>query len=247
MNQDHRRAGNTASDSELGAANWWILLAIAVAVVGMYVWYQRQPAGDNLPQQVKVASADSSGEIPSPDTLRVEPGVPSFTRPGDTTFHPPFIAPSPDFQNPNSKPIGSFLDYARRMQFDPSRGVELALPTDEFGRNPMVRLEPLSNLRRLDSLAFAEGRIIARVRSDAPRADLSLHNGENFIWVRGQLGAPMRAEIWSTSVLATPKTLPLSYSPRPPPDAPAGKDAFWSGGDNSRALWIICGRGWCHS
>lgn len=240
------RSGQT--HPQRGAGNWWLILLILVVGVGIYIWYQQQPASDLAPREIRVAQADSSGVIPVPDTARMYPGGSIPIIPGDSVSRAPFLAPSPGFQNPNTVPIGSFLDYARRMQFDAARGVELSLPADEFGRLRTVRLEPLANLRRLDSLAFAEGRVIARVRSDAALSDLSLHNGENYVWVQGQLGMPIKAEVWSTSVLTPPKALPLTFSSKPPADAPAGKDAFWTGNDStSRSFWIVCGRGWCHS
>lgn len=224
-----------------------MVLVISAVGIGIYLWYRKQPASATGPREIRVAQADSSGIVASPDTER-EPGGPVSGVAGDSVPHAPFVAPSPGFQNPNTVPIGSFLDYARRMLFDPSRGVALTLPPDEFGRLRTVRLEPLANLRRLDSTAFAEGRVVARVRSDAALADLSLHNGENYIWLQGQLGAPIRGEVWSTSVLTPPKALPLSFSPRPPSDAPPGKDAFWVGADSTgRSFWIVCGKGWCHS
>ncbi len=223
-----------------------VLAALAGAV--LYIWRQRQPAPETGPREIKVAIADSSGDITAPEGPRGENGTgPSAVVP-DTLLRAPFIAPSPGFENPIAVPIGSFLDYARRMLFDPSRGLELALPADEFGRLRLVRMEPLANLRKLDSTAFREGRVIARIRSDAPLPDLSLHNGENYLWVRGQLGSAVRAEVWSTSVLTPPKVLVLSYSAGPPADAPTGKDAFWTGNEIShKILWIACGKGWCHS
>ena len=204
----------------------------------------------NLPstREIQVALADSSGPLPAIDT------APAPFRPGGTAVITPvpadtgpFIAPSPNFEHSSTGPVANLLDYARRMRFDPSRGAELALPVDEYGRTRIVRLEPLVNLRRLDSTAFAEGRVIARISSQAALPALSIHNGENFIWLQGTLGAPAQAEVWSTSVVVPPKIMRLTYTARPPFGAPEGKDAFWLGDNNARVLWIACGRGWCHS
>jgi hypothetical protein len=232
-----------------GAASWWLLVALVlVSSFGFYVWYQQNKVTETGPGPIQVAEADSSGMIPAVDTFQLHGRSGGTTspesQPADTG---PFIAPSPDFQRSSAVPVANLLDYARRMRFDPSRGTELELPVDEHGRMRVVRLEPLANLRRLDSTAFAEGRIIARIRSEAALPNLSIHNGENFVWLQGTLGAPALAEVWSTSVVVPPKMLRLTYSARPPASAPEGKDAFWLGDSNDRILWIACGRGWCHS
>ena len=231
-----------------GAASWWLLLVLAlVTTFGFYVWYQQNKASVSSPREIQVALADSSGPLPIIDTTRT-PAVPgtSVVTPVPTDTGP-FIAPAPAFQGSSSVPVANFLDYARSMRFDPGRGTELTLPVDEFGRTRVVRLEPLVNLRRLDSTAFAQGRVIARIASQAALPTLSLHNGENYLWIQGTLGSTIQAEVWSTSVLLPFKRLPLIYSSRPPVGAPDGKDAFWLGDSNARVLWIACGRGWCHS
>ncbi len=239
------------SRSQRGAASWWMLLVLGlVASAGFYIWYQQNQVRDPGPRQIQVAQADSSGVIPPVDTARrSEQGSTPFPAfPETTTNTGPFVAPPPGFESSRSAPVANLLDYARRMRYDPGRGMEFSLPVDEYGRQRVVRLEPLMNLRQLDSTAFAQGRMIARVRSDAAIPAMSLHNGENYIWVQGTLGSPLQAEVWSTSVLASPKELPLTYTPRPPANAPAGRDAFWAGADATRqTLWIACGRGWCHS
>lgn len=237
------------SSSTPGAASWWLLLALVlVSSFGFYVWYQQNRGTETVPRPVQVAEADSSGAVPAQDTVPV-PGRPGTT----TSIDPPlpdtgpFIAPPPDFESSTGIPVANMLDYARQMRFDPGRGAELELPVDEYGRKRMVRLEPLANLRRLDSTAFAQGRIVARIRSDAALPTLSIHNGENFIWLQGTVGTPVLAEVWSTSVVVPPKRLPLTYSARPPVNSPEGRDAFWLGDSDNRVLWIVCGRGWCHS
>lgn len=223
-------------------------MLVLVTTFGFYVWYQQNKVTLPSPREIQVALADSSGPLPAIDT------TPTPSRPGGTTVITPvpadtgpFIAPSPDFEHSSTVPVANLLDYARRMRFDPSRGTELALPVDEYGRTRIVRLEPLVNLRRLDSTAFAEGRVIARISSQAALPALSVHNGENFVWLQGTLGAPAQAEVWSTSVVVPPKIMRLSYTARPPAGAPEGKDAFWLGDSNARVFWIACGRGWCHS
>ena len=232
-----------------GAASWWLLLALVlVTTFGFYVWYQQNKEPELPGRAVQVAVADSSGPIPALDTARVSNGPGSTTSIDPQPVDPgPFIAPPPDFERSSAVPVANLLDYARRMRFDPSRGAELALPVDEYGRMREVSLEPLASLRRLDSIAFAQGRIIARIKSGAALPALSIHNGDSFIWVQGTLGAPIQAEVWSTSVVVPPKILRLSYTARPPGNAPEGKDAFWLGEGNDRILWIACGRGWCHS
>ena len=232
-----------------GAASWWLLVALVlVASFGFYVRHQQDKAAEPTPRVIQVAVAESSGVLPLIDSAstprRPDGTVPLIPAPPDTG---PFIAPSPNFERSTAVPVANFLDYARRMLFDASRGMELTLPVDEYGRMRVVRLEPLANLRRLDSTAFAEGRIIARIRSDAALPALSIHNGENFVWLQGALGAPVQAEVWSSSVVVPPKALRLTYSPRAPVTAPEGKDAFWLGDGNDRVFWIACGRGWCHS
>jgi hypothetical protein len=233
-----------------GTASWWLLLALVlVSAFGFYVWYQQNKVTHSVPRQIEVAEADSSGPLPGPDTAGpvALPGRGPFTNPPSPDTGP-FIAPSPMFERSSSVPVANLLDYARRMRFDPARGTEFALPVDEYGRERMVRIEPLANLRRLDSTAISEGRIIARIRSDAALPTLSLHNGESFVWLQGTLGAPLQAEVWSTSVVVPPKVLRLTFTTRAPVNAPEGRDAFWVGGDlNNRVLWIACGRGWCHS
>jgi hypothetical protein len=232
-----------------GAASWWLLLALVlVTSFGFYVWYQQNKVAQPGPRQIQVALADSSGVLPVVDTSQA-PNRPGGLRsfdpaPPDTG---PFIAPSPDFERSSAVPVANLLDYARRMRFDPGRGADLTLPVDEYGRMRTVSVEPLANLRRLDSTAFAEGRIVARIRSGAALPALSIHNGENFVWLQGALGAPAQAEVWSTSVVVPPKLLRLTYTLRPPANAPEGKDAFWLGDNNDRVFWIACGRGWCHS
>lgn len=239
---------NDRHGSAPGAASWWLLLALVlVSSLGFYVWYQQNKDTPSAAPTIQVAVADSSGPLPILDTASMVPGrergVVIDPQPTDTG---PFIAPSPGFERSSAVPVANLLDYARRMRFDPARGTELTLPVDEYGRVRVVRLEPLANLRRLDSTAFAEGRIIARIRSDAALPSLSVHNGENFIWLQGPLGAPNLAEVWATPFVP-PKTLRLTYSIRPPVNAPEGKDAFWLGETNNWVLWIACGRGWCHS
>jgi hypothetical protein len=241
---------NDSHGTAAGAASWWLLLALVlVSAFGFYVWYQQNRVTAQFPRPIQVAEADSSGPIPTLDTASQVP-----IRNGSTTTvvpqpvdSGPFIAPPPQFERSSSVPVANLLDYARRMRYDPARGTELALPVDEYGRTRIVRLEPLANLRLLDSTALAEGRIIARIRSDAALPNLSIHNGENFIWLQGTLGHPIQAEVWSTSVVVPPKILRLSYTARLPVTAPLGKDAFWIGDLNNRVLWIACGRGWCHS
>lgn len=234
-----------------GAASWWLLLALVlVSAFGFYIWYQQNKATEALPRPIEVAEADSSGPLPGPDTATVSSSPNGAT--GRTTPPPaetgPFVAPAPEFERSSTVPVANLLDYARRMRYDPGKGVEFALPVDEYGRERMVRIEPLTNLRRLDSTAFAQGRVIARIRSDAALPSLALHNGENFVWLQGSLGSSLQAEIWSTSVVVPPKLLPLTFTLRPPVNAPEGKDAFWIGPDlNTQVLWIACGRGWCHS
>jgi hypothetical protein len=236
-----------ASSSRRGATSWLSLFVMLVIVVAAaYLWSLPRDLPPSQPKTLKVAVADSSGSIAVPDSSRAEGGgvIPS----SGNTVPQAFIAPAPAFQNPGTVPIGSFLDYARQMQFDPARGLDLSLAADDKGNARIIRIAPLTNLRQLDSTAFAEGRIIARIQTDAAYSDLSLHNGDNYLWVRGQLGSPIRAELWSTTAFAAPKSLILNFSPRPPPDAPSGKDAFWSGADSSnKVLWIVCGHGWCHS
>ena len=242
-------ARNHRHNEAPGAASWWLLLLlILVTTFGFYVWYQQNKVTAPTPREIQVALADSSGPLPAIDT------TPGPARPNSTTVITPiqvdtgpFIAPPPDFANSSEVPVANMLDYARRMRFDPGRGTDLTLPVDEYGRTRTVRLEPLVNLRRLDSTAFAEGRVIARISSQAALPALSIHNGENFVWLQGTLGAPAMAEVWSTSAVVPPKRLPLTYSPRPPQGAPDGKDAFWLGDSNAWVLWIACGRGWCHS
>jgi hypothetical protein len=223
-------------------------MLVLVTTFGFYVWYQQNKVTAPSVREIQVALADSSGPLPAIDTAAtpVRPGGTTAITPAPADTGP-FIAPSPGFQSSTTAPVANLLDYARRMRFDPARGSELVLPVDEFGRTRMVRLEPLVNLRRLDSTAFAEGRVIARINSQAALPALSIHNGENFVWLQGTLGAPVQAEVWSTSVVVPPKILRLAYTSRPPLGAPDGKDAFWLGDNNARVFWIACGRGWCHS
>jgi len=219
---------------------------VVIVVAAAYLWSLPRGVPSSGPNTLNVVVADSSGSIAAPDSTRNESaGLAPLT--GSNSAQP-FVAPAPAFQNPGSVPIGSFLDYARQMQFDPTRGLDLTLPPDDKGSARVIRIAPLTNLRQLDSTAFAEGRIIARIQTDAAYSDLSLHNGDNYLWVRGQLGSSMKVEVWSTSAFAPPKSLVLNYSPRPPANAPSGKDAFWVGPDGSnKVLWLVCGRGWCHS
>lgn len=235
-----------------GAASWWMLIALVlVAAAGFYIWYQQHQVEEPGPQQLQVATADSSGELPAQDTSRrANPGSSSlFPIYPDTPLTGPYIAPPPGFASSRSGPVANLLDYARQMRFDPARGMEFTLPVDEYGRRDRtVRIEPLLNLRRLDSTAFAQGRVIARVRSTAAIPSMNLHNGENYLWVQGTLGQPVKAEMWSTSVVVPPKEFMLVYTSQPPANAPANHDAFWVGNDMiNQTLWIVCGRGWCHT
>jgi hypothetical protein len=232
-----------------GAASWWLLLALVlVASFGFYIWYQQNRAAPPPPREIQVAVADSSGVLRIPDTSVVAaPGSTTTIGPQPPADTGPFIAPPPEFERSSAVPVANLLDYARKMRFDPARGAEITLPVDEHGRVRTIHIEPLVNLRRLDSTAFAQGRIIARIRSEAAMPALSIHNGENFVWLQGTLGAPVEAEVWSTSVVVPPKTLRLTWAPRAPAGAPEGRDAFWLGDENARVLWIVCGRGWCHS
>jgi hypothetical protein len=234
-----------------GAASWWLLLALVlVASAGFYIYYQQRQITDPRPSTIRVAQADSSGALPPIDTTRPSTTSGNGTRLPfpESTPAGPYIAPSPGFESSRSGPVGNLLGYARSLRFDAERGMEFELPVNEYGqRHRVVRLEPLMNLRLLDSAAFAEGRILARIRSDAALPALGLHSGENFVWVQGLQGAPLQAEVWPASVLTPPRTIQLTYSSRPPTNAPDGKDAFWLGPDDRRVLWIACGRGWCHS
>ena len=221
---------------------------VLIGAAGVWVWSERREKPPGPPRPIAVAVADSSGVIAVPDTAIIPvPGT--SPSPGPEPVTPDvFTAPAPTFQNPSAVPIGNFLDYARQMQFDPSRGQDLQLPADTFGRESMIHLEPLTNLRRLDSLALSQGRILARIRSDVAVPSLGLRSGDNFLWVRGALGSNLPAELWTTSALASPRQMILSYAPRAPADVPAGKDAWWLGdAANGRQLWIVCGRGWCHN
>ncbi len=243
------KANNRTPNARRGAASWWLLLALVlVSAFGFYIWFQQNKVVEPVARPIQVATADSSGPVVPPDS-----GVPP-DHPGELTVigprppDTPFIAPPPNFERTGSVPVANLLEYARRMLFDPARGGELSLPVDEHGRTRMVRVEPLANLRQIDSTALAQGRVVARIRSEAALPALSIHNGDNFIWLQGVLGQPLQAEIWSTSVVVPPKIMPLIWSPRPPAGAPADKDAFWQGTDlTSQVFWIACGRGWCHS
>lgn len=230
-----------------GTALW----AVALLLIGgaaLWLWSERREKPPGRARVIAAAVADSSGVISIPESVTA-PVNGTTPVPGPAPVLPEvFTAPAPSFQNPSAVPIGNFLDYARQMQFDPSRGQSLQLPADTFGREPVIHLEPLANLRRLDSLGLAQGRILARIRSDVPFASLGLRSGDNFLWVRGALGTTLPGELWTTSALASPRQMMLSYAPRAPAEIPAGKDAWWVGDDvKGRQLWIVCGRGWCHN
>lgn len=231
---------------------WFYVALLLMGAAGVWLWSERREKPAGSPRVIGVAQADSSGVFNTPDTVvPVNPGSsnPSLPNGGITPVPAEvFVAPPPSFQTPSAVPVGNFLDYARQMQFDPSRGHDLQLPADEFGREPVAHLEPLTNLRRLDSLAFAQGRIIARIRTEFPLPQLGLRSGDNFLWVRGTLGGTIPGELWTTAALASQRQVTLIYSPRAPVEVPAGKDAWWVGDDvNGRQLWIVCGRGWCHT
>jgi hypothetical protein len=226
----------------------FVLVLTLIGAAAVWLWSERREKPPSQARAIVVAVADSSGVISIPEstgTVVSENGPARIPAPVPPEI---FVAPAPTFQTPTEKPISDFLDYARQMQFDPSRGQDLQLPADTFGREPVIHLEPLVNLRRLDSLALAQGRILARIRSDVPFASLGLRNGENFLWVRGTLGSSLPGELWTTSALASPRQIILNYASRAPSDIPAGKDAWWVGDDvKGRQLWIVCGRGWCHN
>jgi hypothetical protein len=228
---------------------WFFAILLLMGGAAAWLWNERREKPENQPRVIGVAEADSSGVIVTTDTAASpHPGepIPSGTTPPATPDI--FIAPPPNFQSPSTGTIGNFLEYARAMQFDPARGQDLQLPTDEFGRQPVVHLEPLTNLRRVDSLAFAQGRIIARLRSEVAVPSLGLRNGENLLWVRGTLGSTLPGEMWTTSALASGRQVTLAYSARAPAEIPQGKDA-WLVSDEAdgHQLWIVCGRGWCHN
>jgi hypothetical protein len=228
---------------------WFVIGMVLVGAAAVWLWNERRERPQAEPRPIAVATADSSGTMTTPDTItQPAPGNPNIPSAVPAPVTPEiFVASAPGFQSPSAVPVGNFLDYARQMQFDPSRGQDLQLPTDQFGRQPVIHLEPLTNLRRLDSLAFSQGRIIARIRSDIPYPALDLRSGDNFLWIRGTVGGTLPGELWTTSALASFRQISLSYSPRAPADIPAGKDAWWVGDENGRQLWIICGRGWCHN
>ena len=229
------------------SAGLFVVALVLIGAAAVWLWTERREKPPGHARAIAVAEADSSGVITTLDTVIGPTGeVPSS--PGPVPVTPEvFTAPAPTFQNPSAVPVGNFLDYARQMQFDPSRGQDLQLPADTFGREPVIHLEPLANLRRLDSLALAQGRILARIRSDVPFAALGLRSGDNFLWVRGTLGGILPGELWTSSALASARQIILSYAPRAPADIPAGKDAWWVGDATGRQLWIVCGRGWCHN
>jgi len=226
----------------------FVLVLTLIGAAAVWLWSERREKPPDLARAIAVAVADSSGVISIPEstsTVVNGNGPPRIPAPVPQEV---FSAPAPSFQNPSAVPVGNFLDYARQMQFDPLRGQDLQLPADTFGREPVIHLEPLVNLRRVDSLALAQGRILARIRSDVPFASLGLRNGENFLWVRGTLGSSLPGELWTTSALASPRQIILSYAARAPSEIPVGKDAWWVGDDaKGRQLWIVCGQGWCHN
>jgi hypothetical protein len=228
----------------------WIVILVLIGAAAVWLWSDRREKPPGQARAIAAAEADSSGVISVPESAIVTGGDNNrLPGPVPVPVTPEvFTAPAPTFQNPSAVPMGNFLDYARQMQFDPSRGQDLQLPADSFGREPMIHLEPLAGLRRLDSLALSQGRILARMRSDVPFASLGLRSGDNFLWVRGTLGNTLPGELWTTSALASPRQILLAYSPRAPAEIPPGKDAWWIGDDaRGRQLWIVCGKGWCHS
>lgn len=228
----------------------FLLALVLIGAAFVWLWNERREDTPVRQPTIGVATADSSGTVTPADTVAFPPAQRGAGVPNSTAVAPEesFIAPAPPFENTATVPIGSFLDYAGRMRFDPSRGQDLRLPTDQFGREPMVHLEPLTNLRRLDSLALAQGRILARIRSDVAVADLGLRSGENFLWFKGNVGGPVRAELWSAVAFASPRAIELDYAVRPPTEIPSGHDAWWvTAEDGSRNLWIVCGKGWCHT
>jgi hypothetical protein len=221
---------------------------VLIGAAAVWLWSERREKPPDLARAVAVAEADSSGVISVPESAIVSSAENTPARGPAPVIPEVFIAPAPSFQNPSAVPIGNFLDYARQMQFDPSRGQDIQLPADTFGREPVIHLEPLADLRRLDSIALAQGRILARIRSDVAYPPLGLRSGDNFLWIRGALGNTLPGELWTTSALASPRQMLLTYAPRPPADLPPGKDAWWAGDDvKGRQLWIVCGRGWCHN
>lgn len=230
-------------------AGWWAVALVLIGAAAIWLWSERREHPPGRAHVVPVAEADSSGVISVPESaVTSSPGSNPTTRPPAAVIPEVFVAPAPSFQNPSAVPIGNFLDYARQMQFDPARGQNIQLPADSFGREPMIHLEPLADLRALDSLALAQGRILARMRSDSPHTQLGLRSGDNFLWVRGALGNTLPGELWTTSALASPRQILLAYAPRPPLEIPPGKDAWWIGDDvKGWQLWIVCGRGWCHN
>lgn len=227
------------------------LFLVALVLIGaaaVWLWSERREKPPGHARTIAVAEADSSGVIITPDTLSRPPSNENPPTRGPEPVTPEvFSAPAPSFQNPSAVPMGNFLDYARQMQFDASRGQDLQLPADSFGREPMIHLEPLANLRGIDTLALAQGRILARIRSDVAYPSLGLRAGDNFLWVRGTLGTDLPGELWTTSALASPRQVILGFALRAPSGIPAGKDAWWVGDVTDRRLWIVCGRGWCHN
>ena len=133
----------------------WIVILVLIGAAAIWLWSQRREKPPGQARTIAAAEADSSGVISVPESAIVTGGDNNQPHSPPPVIPEAFVAPAPTFQSPTEKPIVDFLNYARQMQFDPSRGQDIHLPKDTFGRESMVHLEPLTNLRGLDSLALA--------------------------------------------------------------------------------------------
>ncbi|MGE0352663.1 MAG: hypothetical protein AB7I33_00310 [Gemmatimonadales bacterium] len=156
-----------------------------------------------------------------------------------------FVAPPPPFDDIDRIPLGNLFGYIDRMRFDEARGDSASLPMNDRGQTAAVRVLPLAGLRQLDSAAFAQGRIIARIISSGPYADLGLTSDYNYLWVQGGLDSTLAARMISSSVLARPRQPDSFLFSGSPPPGPTDRDVRWVITDSTLTLWIACGPGWC--
>ena len=116
--------------------------------------------------------------------------------------------------------------YAKKLHFDETRGAADELPVDfkrrEIGteRAPLIRIQPETASYKLKERELQEGRIIARLKSEAEVPELGLGSGWTWWWV-DKKGGKWRSVFIADSEkpgsrIALPEALTLIGSPHPP-------------------------------
>ena len=170
----------------------------------------------------------------------------------------PTLPPSFTGAQVDSVPLARIREYADNLQFDTTPGAfderRVDFRNDRLDSGPSARIEPEVGSAVVDSTALAQGRIVARIRSDSTYPQAGFGPWWTYWWVDKQGGHWRSLFIRSDSGSKprVPTGFVLYHPPRPDyaPACPTSRGAACARFNKGSAgtdvsLCHQCSAGWC--